>query len=91
MGKSIAPMLPLGEGKPQGLPLPVIVAMSFHRLFLGGLLSSRARLRFTGGQHFAISFPSSQIGWDQQPTKKEDVLNLVSSIARKCLTRPAVS
>ena len=37
-----------GGGKPQGLPPPMIVAMSFPRLFLGGLLSSRARLCFTG-------------------------------------------
>ena len=27
---------------------PQYIAMSFHRLFLGGLLPSRARLRFTG-------------------------------------------
>ena len=27
---------------------PQHIAMSFHRLFLGGLLPSRARLRFTG-------------------------------------------
>jgi hypothetical protein len=27
---------------------PPYIAMSFHRLFLGGLLPSRARLRFTG-------------------------------------------
>jgi hypothetical protein len=27
---------------------PQYITMSFHRLFLGGLLPSRARLRFTG-------------------------------------------
>jgi len=51
-------MLPLGGGKPQGLPpAMMIVAMSFHRLFLGGLLSSRARLRFTGWQAFCNTLP----------------------------------
>jgi len=51
-------MLPLGGGKPQGLPpAMMIVAMSFHRLFLGGLLSSRSRLRFTGWQAFCNTLP----------------------------------
>lgn len=33
---------------------PLIVRDESHRLFLGGLLSSRARLRFTGCVHFAM-------------------------------------
>ena len=33
---------------------PLIVRDESHRLFLGGLLSSSARLRFTGCVHFAM-------------------------------------
>ena len=35
------------------LPFGPIVSMSLRRLFLGELLSSRARLRFTGCAHYA--------------------------------------
>jgi len=41
------------ETTPQGTPPASIVAMSFNRLFLGGLLSSRARLHFTGYEYCA--------------------------------------
>ena len=55
---------------------PIIVTMSFNRLFLGGLLSSRARLRFAGFRYSATHFPVRKIGWDQhQP--KEDTSNVV--------------
>jgi hypothetical protein len=36
-------------------PPAIIVTMSFNRLFLGGLLSSRARLRFTGWEYSALN------------------------------------
>jgi hypothetical protein len=36
------------EAGMQSARRPQYIAMSFHRLFLGGLLPSRARLRFTG-------------------------------------------
>lgn len=56
-GKSIVPMLAPGGSDRQGSLPPIIVAMSFNRLFLGGLLSSRARLRFTGCHSFCNNLP----------------------------------
>jgi len=41
------------KGATEIAPL-LIVRDESHRLFLGGLLSSRARLRFTGWVHFAM-------------------------------------
>ena len=74
MGKSIAPMLPRGGGKAQGLPPSMIVAMSFHRLFLGGLLSSRARLRFTGWPALCNTLPQFANGLGpSNPPKRETV------------------
>src|SRR5271157_2390698 len=71
MGKSIAPMLPLGGGKPQGLPpAMMIVAMSFHRYSLAGCSPADPASASPAGKHSATPFPSSQIDWDQQPTKK---------------------
>ena len=55
-GKSIALMFALQAGDhPQGSPPATIIAMSFNQLFLGGLLSSRARLRFTGCAYCAAA------------------------------------
>ena len=41
------------QGRESIAPL-LIVRDESHRLFLGGVLSSRARLRFTGWLHFAM-------------------------------------
>ncbi len=41
------------QGRESIAPL-LIVCDESHRLFLGGLLSSRARLRFAGWVHFAM-------------------------------------
>src|SRR5208337_3988470 len=71
MGKSIAPMLPLGGGKPQGLPpAMMIVAMSFHGYSSAGCSPAEPASASPAGKHSATPFPSSQIDWDQQPTKK---------------------
>ena len=67
--KSIAPMH-LRWKQPHGQLPPIIVTMSFNRLFLGRLLSSRARLRFTGFGYSATQFPVRKIGWDQHSTKR---------------------
>jgi hypothetical protein len=53
MGKSTAMMQgrgSLGETKKAGMRVHtgLLIAVSFHRLFLGGLLPSRARFRFAG-------------------------------------------
>ena len=48
-GKSFAPMLWFSGGSNRRRwPPPIIVTMSFRRLFLGGVLPSRARLRLPG-------------------------------------------
>jgi hypothetical protein len=40
---------PLGERRKAGMRMHTgLIAVSFHRLFLGGLLPSRARFRFAG-------------------------------------------
>jgi hypothetical protein len=41
---------PLGgnEERPACACIPALIVVSFHRLFLGGLLPSRARFRFAG-------------------------------------------
>jgi hypothetical protein len=36
------------EERPACACIPALIAVSFHRLFLGGLLPSRARFRFAG-------------------------------------------
>jgi hypothetical protein len=51
MGKSTAMGLEevsLGRQKAGMLAHTGLIAVSFHRLFLGGLLPRRARFRFTG-------------------------------------------
>lgn len=54
-----------------------IVTMSFNRLFLGGLLSSRARLRFTGFGYSATQFLVCKIGWEPTFQPKGDTSNVV--------------
>jgi hypothetical protein len=71
--KSIAPM-PLRWKQPHGQLPPIIVTMSFNRLFLGRLLSSRARLRFTGFGYSATQFPVGEIGWEPSFNQKGTLL-----------------
>ena len=41
----------LKGNRPKPVPLTIIVSMSLGWLFLGGLVSTRARLRFTNRGH----------------------------------------
>jgi hypothetical protein len=77
MGKSIAPMVS-ERSQPARLPPPLIVAMSFHRLFLGRLLSSRACPRFTGGDYFAL--PWLQLATAVNQTTQENYLTSTSRL-----------
>jgi hypothetical protein len=73
-GKSFAPMVALGGSDQPESPPGIIVTMSFNRLFLGGLLSSRARFRFTGCE--LLCRTSAQfVNWIQPQRTKEDIFN----------------
>jgi hypothetical protein len=62
---------------------PRTIAVSFHRLFLGGLLPSRARFRFTG-QHHSISILTAA-----QPVGH--VSEQVSAMSSERTTSPAMT
>src|ERR1019366_8209372 len=61
--------IPMSQGieKPGrlGFDLPGLIGMSFSRVILGGLLSSRARLRFPGRGHSVTR--SSSLASKNQP------------------------
>lgn len=59
-----------GGNSLDGLLPPIIVAMSFNRLFLGRLLSSRACLRFTGCRHSPTLGLGSQNRFEGATTSK---------------------
>jgi hypothetical protein len=43
-----------GKGRHTRARQPTLIAVSFHRLFLSGLLPSRARLRFAGLLYLSV-------------------------------------
>ena len=73
-GKSFAPMVALGGSDQQGSPPRIIVTMSFYRLFLGGLLSSSARFRYTGCELLCTTL-AQFVNWIQPQRTKEDIFN----------------
>jgi hypothetical protein len=53
-----------------------IGAMSFNRVFLGGLLSSRARLRFPGHPHAATPTPARRDNLSERHTGTSQTVSL---------------
>jgi hypothetical protein len=50
-----------GKGRHADAHRPILIAVSFRRLFLGGLLPSRARLRFAGSTTYTSSHEAGAI------------------------------
>ena len=79
---------PLGKGgQPTLLPPRPIVSMSLRRLFLGELLSSRARLRFTGCKYHEPRVPIGEAIYTERQVSQFCRVSLMGTTALLSFSR----
>lgn len=67
-----------GEQPTRLLPRPIVL-MSLRRLFLGELLSSRARLRFTGCKHHEPRVPNREVIYTERQVSQFSRVSLTGT------------